>query len=118
VLAKLLGFEVLETGEGRATVRTTVKGEHLNMHGGAHGGFLFSLADEAFALASNSHGVNAVALDVNMTFFQVVHEGDGLEAVCTEENLGRRVATYRVEVRRGEEAVALFTGTVYRLGKS
>jgi len=110
-----LGFEVVETGEGRARLRAVVGSNHLNMHGSAHGGFLYTLADEAFALASNSRGTPAVALSVHMDYFRGVREGEVLEAHATEEHLGRRVATYRVTVRRGGEDVALFTGTVYRI---
>ena len=112
--AEQLRLEVISVGEGRARLRATVAPEHLNVHGTAHGGFLYSLADEAFALASNSRGVTAVALTVHMEYFRPVSAGDVLEALATEEYLGRRVATYRVEVRRGNDVVALFTGTVYR----
>lgn len=110
-----LGVEVLSSGEGRAHLRVTVRPEHLNFHGTAHGGFLYTLADEAFALASNSRGVPAVALSVHMEYFRSVAMGETLEAVAREEYLGRRVATYRVDVRRGQELVGLFTGTVYRM---
>lgn len=113
--AKLLGLELLSSGEGKAHVRTAVRREHLNMHGTAHGGFIYALADEAFAVASNSHGVSAVALNVHMAYFQAVREGDVLEAFATEEHLGRRVATYRIAVVRNGEQIALFTGTVYRM---
>lgn len=115
--AEHLRFEALETGPGRAKLRAVVAREHLNLHGSAHGGFLYALADEAFALASNSRGASAVALSVHMDYFSAVRETDVLEAVASEEHLGRRVATYRVEVRREEETVALFTGTVYRMDK-
>ncbi len=110
-----LGLEVVSSGGGNAVVRALVDERHLNMHGSAHGGFLYSLADEAFALASNSHDAAAVALSVRMDYFKAVREGDVLEASASEEHLGRRVATYRIEVARSGEAVALFTGTVYRL---
>ncbi|HEX7022844.1 MAG TPA: hydroxyphenylacetyl-CoA thioesterase PaaI [Trueperaceae bacterium] len=113
--AELLGFERLSAGQGRAHLRATVTAQHLNMHGTAHGGFAYSLADEAFALASNSHGATAVALSTRMDYFRALREGDVIEALAREEHLGRRVATYRIEVRRGDEPVALFTGTVYRL---
>jgi acyl-CoA thioesterase len=113
--AETLGLEVLLHGEGKAHLRAQVRAEHLNLHGGAHGGFLYSLADEAFALASNSRGAAAVALSTHIDYFQVVREGDVVEAVATEEHLGRRVATYRVELRKGDEAVGLFVGTVYRI---
>lgn len=112
--AQSLGFEVVSVGEGRATLRASVTAEHLNLHGTAHGGFLYSLADEAFALASNSHEAQALALSVHMDYFRAVGQGDMLEAVASEEHLGRRVATYRVEIRRGADTVALFIGTVYR----
>lgn len=108
-----LGIEVLSAGDGRAHLRAAVGTEHLNLHGNAHGGFLYGVADEAFALASNSRGV-AVALSVHMQYFRPVFEGDVIEAVAVEEHLGRRVASYRVEVRRGGDVVAQFTGTVYR----
>ncbi|MBI4277874.1 MAG: hydroxyphenylacetyl-CoA thioesterase PaaI [Armatimonadetes bacterium] len=110
-----LGIEVIHAGDGRAHVRAAVNDDHLNAHGIAHGGFLFTLADEAFALASNSRGVFAVALSVRMDYFRPVAVGDVLDAEATEEYLGRRVGTYRVEIRRRRELVALFTGTVYRM---
>lgn len=113
--AELLGMEVVSHGGGRAVVRARADERHLNMHGSAHGGFIYSLADEAFALASNSHGTPAVALSVRMDYFKAVRAGDLLEATASEEHLGRRVATYRIEVSRAGERVALFTGTVYRL---
>jgi acyl-CoA thioesterase len=92
-----------------------VRPEHLNIHGSCHGGFLYSLADAAFALASNSHGTPAVALSTQMQYFKAVKAGDRLEAHASEENLGRRTATYRIEIRSEGRVVALFTGTVFRL---
>jgi acyl-CoA thioesterase len=121
--ARLLAFEALQAEAGRARLRATVGPEHVNMHGSAHGGFLYSLADEAFAVASNSREADAVALSVTMDYFRAVFPGDVLEARASEEHLGRRVATYRVEVLRERpdedghvdtEPVALFLGTVYR----
>ncbi len=112
--ADLLGFRTLALEPGRARLAARVGDEHCNMHGSAHGGFLYSLADEAFALASNSREADAVALSVHMDYFRAVRPGDALEALAEEEHLGRSVATYRVEVLRGRERVALFTGTVFR----
>lgn len=109
-----LGFEVLSVENGNAHLRTTVKENHLNMHGFCHGGFTYSLADEAFALASNSHEADAVALSVRMDYFKAVKLGDVLDAIATEEHLGRSVATYRIEIKRMDTPVALFTGTVFR----
>jgi acyl-CoA thioesterase len=112
--SELLGLEVIEAGDGAATVHATIKAEHLNLHGSAHGGFLYSLADAAFALASNSRGAVAVALTTHMDYFRPVREGTVLTAQAFEEQLGRKTATYRVEIRDGNRLVALFTGRVFR----
>ncbi len=115
---QLLGLQTLRVEAGKAVVAARVRPEHLNIHGSCHGGFLYSLADAAFALASNSHGTPAVALSTQMQYFKAVKAGDQLEAHASEENLGRRTATYRIEIQRGGQVVALFVGTVYRLDAS
>jgi acyl-CoA thioesterase len=110
----LLGFELLELGPGFARVRGTVGPDHTNQHGSAHGGFVFALADTAFAVASNSHGPVAVAVATSIHFTKAAMPGEALVAEATEESLSPRMATYSVTVRRGEEVVAVFTGTVHR----
>ncbi len=112
--ATTLGFEQLSLELHHARLRAVVGEGHTNMHGTGHGGFVYALADEAFALASNSGDADAVALSVHMDYFRAVRPGDALEAEARAEHVGRRVATYRVEVRNGDTVVALFTGTVYR----
>ncbi|MCX7783154.1 MAG: hydroxyphenylacetyl-CoA thioesterase PaaI [Meiothermus sp.] len=112
---QLLGLETQQIEPGKAVVAARVKPEHLNIHGSCHGGFLYSLADAAFALASNAHGTPAVALTTQMQYFKAVKSGEYLEAHASEENLGRRTATYRIEIRSQGRIVALFVGTVYRL---
>jgi acyl-CoA thioesterase len=113
-----LGLKVLSLGPGEAVVEGRVEKAHLNLHGTGHGGFLYALADSAFALASNSRGP-AVALSTRMDYFRPVRPGERVRAVAQEVFLSRRTATYRVDVLRlgedGPEKVALFTGTVYRL---
>ncbi len=111
---KALGMEGEILGPGRARVWGVVRPEHLNLHGTAHGGLLYTLADAAFALASNSHGVRAVALSTHMEYLRPVQAGDPIEAIAEEIYRGSRTALYRVEVRRREELVAWFTGWVYR----
>ncbi|MEF2276862.1 hydroxyphenylacetyl-CoA thioesterase PaaI [Deinococcus sp. YIM 134068] len=114
-LARTLGMRVLEETAEKTRVALTVTPGGLNMHGTAHGGLLFSLADEAFALISNLE-VQAVAVETHLSFFRPARVGDELVAVATPERVGRTLATYRVEVRRGEagEVLALFLGTVAR----
>lgn len=115
--AQTLGMSVLEASPDLTRVALTVTRSGLNMHGTAHGGLVFSLADEAFAVISNQEA-QAVAVETHLSFFRAAREGDELVAVATPERVGRTLATYRVEVRRGEDMLALFLGTVSRREKS
>jgi acyl-CoA thioesterase len=110
----LLGLRAEVPAPGQARVWGTIRPEFLNSWGSAHGGFLYSVADSAFALASNSHGTLAVALAAHMEYLQASQAGAEVEALATEVYLGRRTAVYRVEVRSGPRLLAIFTGTVYR----
>jgi acyl-CoA thioesterase len=110
-----LGLEVEVLAPGTARVRGTVRPEHLNSLGMAHGGYLYTLADTAFAFASNSRGVSAVAISAHMEYLQSGCEGDTLEATATEVHLGYRTSVYRAEVRKGDTLLAIFTGTAYRM---
>ena len=112
--ASLLGIQVINVGKGTAVVRAKVEQAHTNHIGIAHGGFIHSVADFAFELASNSHGVVAVALTTSMQFHRPLSVGAIVEAVAKETHLGRKTATYHVEVSSENEIVASFTGTVYR----
>jgi acyl-CoA thioesterase len=110
-----LGLEADIPAPGQAVVRGTIRPEHLNRLDTAHGGFLYTMADAAFAMASNSHGVPAVALSTHMEYLQPGKPGDRLEAKAFEVHLGHRTGVYRIEVRSGETLLAMFTGTVYRM---
>lgn len=109
-----LGAEFVEAGPGRAVARLTLGEQHMNFNGTCHGGVLFSLADAAFGLASNSHGRLAAAVDGHIGFTAPAHVGDRLTAIAVEVSRSRRIGTYRVDVRRDDDTtVATFTGTVY-----
>jgi acyl-CoA thioesterase len=109
-----LGAECAEAGPGTAVVRMMVCDQHMNFNGTCHGGVLFSLADIAFGLASNSHGRLAAAIDAHIGFTAPVQVGDALIATAVELNRSNRIGTYRVDVRRNDDGVvAAFTGTVY-----
>lgn len=112
----LLGLTVHEATRTRARLSLTVTGQGTNMHGTAHGGLLYSLADEAFAVISNQDA-QAVAVDTHMSYFQAARPGDHLTATATPERIGRTLATYRVEIHRNDDLIALFTGTVSRREK-
>ncbi|MDX1432922.1 MAG: hotdog fold thioesterase [Gammaproteobacteria bacterium] len=110
---RFLGAECVDAGSGMAVVRMTVGAQHVNFNGTCHGGVLFSLADSAFGLASNSHGRLAAAVDAHIGFTSPVRVGDVLHASAREIGRSNRIGTYRVDVRRDDDVVAAFTGTVY-----
>jgi len=114
--AKLLGLELIDSGSGSGTaiVALNVNETHLNFNGTCHGGIVFSLADMAFGLASNSHGVVAAGINANIAYHTATQMGDRLIAQARETARTTRLATYIVEVLRNEsQIVATFTGTVY-----
>jgi len=114
-----LGIEAVDGGPGRAAVKMRVRPEHLNFNGTCHGGVVFSLADTAFGLASNSHGAVAAGVDAHITYQIAVHVGDMLTATAIEVSRGRKLAVYRVDVENETgQLVSSFTGTVYVTTKS
>ncbi|MEV5010363.1 hydroxyphenylacetyl-CoA thioesterase PaaI [Streptomyces sp. NPDC093064] len=105
-----LGIELTHHGEGTAEVRMTVTPAMVNGHRIAHGGFLFLLADTAFACACNSHGPVTVAAAADIDFIAPAHEGDVLVATACERTRYGRSGIYDVSVRRGDEVIAEFRG--------
>ncbi|MEU4463969.1 hydroxyphenylacetyl-CoA thioesterase PaaI [Streptomyces sp. NPDC024017] len=105
-----LGIELLEQGEGTAVLRMTVTPAMVNGHGIAHGGYVFLLADSAFACACNSHGPVTVAAGADITFVAPAHQGDELVARAEERTRYGRSGLYDVSVRRGDEVIAEFRG--------
>jgi acyl-CoA thioesterase len=105
-----LGIELLEAASGQATVRMTVTAAMVNGHGTAHGGYVFLLADTAFACACNSHGPVAVAAGADISFLRPARLGDTLVAVATERAVSGRSGIYDVTVRCGDAVVAEFRG--------
>jgi acyl-CoA thioesterase len=115
-LSRLLGFELVQRRPGYARLEGMVRDEHCNAHGNAHGGFVFSLADTAMGVASNSHGPRAVALVASIHLTRPARVGEHLVADATELSRGEDTASYEVAVSAGKRLVAAFTGTVYRQG--
>lgn len=98
--SRSLGIELVRHGEGTAVLRMTVTPGMVNGHGIAHGGYLFLLADTAFACACNSHGPVTVAAAADIDFVAPAHEGDVLEATARERTRYGRSGIYDVSVRR------------------
>ncbi|WP_055586262.1 hydroxyphenylacetyl-CoA thioesterase PaaI [Streptacidiphilus griseoplanus] len=100
-----LGITVEEVSEGRATARLRLADTMVNGHGTAHGGYLFLLADVAFAYACNSRGVPTVAQSAQVTFLRPARPGDQLAAEAVERSRFGRSAVYDVTVRRADGTV-------------
>jgi acyl-CoA thioesterase len=108
-----LGIEIAHVVEGRASLRMRVADWMLNGHGVAHGGVLFTLADAAFAYASNAGPPGRVALAqaAQITFLRPAAAGDELLAEAAERTQVGRVGVYDVTVRRSDgDIVAEFRG--------
>ncbi|MEV0994862.1 hydroxyphenylacetyl-CoA thioesterase PaaI [Nonomuraea sp. NPDC050202] len=106
-----LGIELAELGEGRAVCRMTVTRQKINGHDLCHGGYVFLLADTAFACACNTDGPVTVAAGAEIAFVSPARAGDVLEAEAAERTRYGRSGIYDVTVRRPDgQVVAEFRG--------
>ncbi|MDA9425474.1 MULTISPECIES: hydroxyphenylacetyl-CoA thioesterase PaaI [Bradyrhizobium] len=108
--SKGLGMEIVEVGPGFATLAMTVRPDMVNGQRIAHGGFIFTLADSAFAFACNSHNERVVAAQGQITFIKPGKLGDRLTAKAREIARGGRSGIYDVRVTAGDALVAEFRG--------
>lgn len=112
------GIELVVSAPGSATTRVRVEPRHLNFGGVCHGGLTFTLADAAFGIACNARGIAAAGIDCHMTYNRAVKLGETLTATATELTYSPKIATYRVDVVRGDgKLVAAMTGTAFVSGK-
>jgi acyl-CoA thioesterase len=105
-----LGMEITEIGPGHAVLTMTVKPHMVNGQRIAHGGFIFLLADSAFAFACNSHNERAVAAQCDITFIKPGELGDHLVATAREISRSGRSGIYDVRVTVNETVIAEFRG--------
>jgi len=96
---RALGIERVSVGPGHAKMAMTVRPDMTNGHGMCHGGFLFLLADSAFAYACNSHGQRNVAQQCQVTFLAPGKLGDRLIAEAYERHRAERSGITDVTVR-------------------
>jgi acyl-CoA thioesterase len=104
-----LGIVISAVSAGRATATMTVTPSMVQGHGTCHGGYLFLLADTAFAFACNTER-DAVAAGADVEFLAPVRAGDLLVAEAVERTRRGRSGLYDVTVRRGDEVVLEFRG--------
>lgn len=114
--SKGLGMEIIEIGPGRATLALTVRPDMVNGQRIAHGGFIFTLADSAFAYACNSHNVRTVAAQGHITFIQPGNLGDRLVATAREISRSGRSGIYDVRVTVNDAVIAEFRGHSRTIG--
>ena len=104
--------EEVRPGYGRASVK--IRNHHLNGVGIIQGGLLFTLADYAFAMAANSRGKTAVAVEASVSFIKGVSEGI-LTAEAVEVSCKKTLARYDVRITNEQgEMIALYHGTAFR----
>lgn len=107
------GIQLVELRPGYAKSQMVVTQRHLNSIGTVQGGALFTLADLAFAGASNSAGMLAVGLNMNISCLKAVSTGT-LQAEATEVARSKRISTCMVRVTDDAgDLIALFQGTAY-----
>ena len=92
--SKLIGLQLIAVRPGYARLSMVVRSDMVNGHHICHGGYLFTLADSAFAYACNSYNRNTVASACQIDFLAPAKEGEALEAECEERSLSGRTGVY------------------------
>ena len=113
LFARHAGIELVDVGPGWAKASMKIEPFHFNGARTVHGGAIFTLADFAFAVASNSHGTLAMGINTSMSFVKAALKGT-LYAEATEQSRNPRLASYSVMITDGEgDVVAIFQGMAY-----
>ena len=111
-----LGMRITRVAPGQAEIAMAVREDMVNGHAICHGGFVFTLADSAFAFACNSHNFSTVANGCTIEFLAPSHLGDVLTATARELAQVGRNGVYDVQVRnQAGTTIALFRGKSTRI---
>jgi acyl-CoA thioesterase len=114
-----LGIRLLRVAPGEAVLEMPVEPRMANGHGACHGGFLFALADSAFAFACNSFDRRTVGQACTITYLRPGRVGDTLTATARQLAQAGRSGVYEVRVTDpGGEVLALFQGQSREVGGS
>ncbi len=113
-----LGIDIVSVSPGAATLTMLVRKDMINGHDTAHGGFIFALADTAFAYACNSNGHTTVAAHCSVTFIRPAKLGDLLQADAREISHAGRSGIYDIRVGVGDKTIAEFRGHSRTIGGS
>ncbi|MDQ1812651.1 hydroxyphenylacetyl-CoA thioesterase PaaI [Massilia sp. CCM 9210] len=114
--SQALGMLLAEIRPGYARMTMPVRFDMLNGHQSCHGGYIFMLADSAFAFASNSHNLNTVGAGCTIDYLAPGREGDLLTAEAIEQALAGKTGVYDIKVTNQDgRTVALFRGKSHRV---
>jgi acyl-CoA thioesterase len=114
--SQALGMTLDEIRPGYARMSMPVRGDMLNGHGTCHGGYIFMLADSAFAFACNSHNINTVGAGCTIDYLAPGRAGDVLVAEAVEQALSGKTGVYDVVVTDQDgRKIALFRGKSHRV---
>lgn len=106
-----LGMAIERVAPGHAVMTMQVRPDMLNGHDICHGGFIFALADSAFAFACNTYNQNTVAQQNQITYISPGQEGETLTATAREVSRTGRSGVYDVTVTGADgRTIALFRG--------
>ncbi len=113
-----LGMVLEAVGPGTARMAMPVRDGMVNGHGLCHGGFIFTLADSAFAFACNSRNAKCVGAACNISFLRPARLGDRLTATAEERHLAGRSGLYDVRVTNQQgEVIAELRGQSRAIGE-
>jgi len=114
--SQALGMTIDAIAPGYARMSMPIRADMLNGHQTCHGGFIFTLADSAFAFACNSHNHTTVGAACSIDYLAPGREGDVLTATATEQALAGKSGVYDVKVTNQEQrTIALFRGKSHRV---
>jgi acyl-CoA thioesterase len=115
--SQALGMQLAEIRPGYARMTMPVRSDMLNGHQTCHGGYIFMLADSAFAFACNSHNHNTVGAGCTIDYLAPGREGDLLTAEAVEQALSGKTGVYDIKVSNQDgRIIALFRGKSHRVG--
>jgi len=111
-----LGMQLLSVAPGRARLSMPVRADMIQGHGTCHGGYIFTLADSAFAVACNTYNQVTIGLGCSIDYIAPALMGDTLNASCVEQSRGGRTGNYDVRVEnQSGQLIALFHGKSYKV---
>ncbi|MGE4488180.1 MAG: hotdog fold thioesterase [Kiritimatiellales bacterium] len=115
--AEYIGIERFQCDDGTWSAHLTVTEKHLNGIGVAQGGVIFTLADYAFAIASNTDGRTSTGLRTDMSYIAPAPLNCTLAARIREVSRRKTISIYQIEIRdeQNDTLIALFTGTAFRI---